>query len=142
MWCQVEIVGSDAHGGQGMGGQLQIARQQPLPAEEAGDVGLHADGVRIHAQQEVVHGGVGADAKLQNGPGIHADGLTEVRHDGHQSLLDDGILELFLTAGAALLDDAVDDIRAVADLAVAAGALGEDLAALPPSRLANLTSAK
>ena len=56
-------------------------------------------------------------------------GLAEVRNNGRQRLLDDGVLEPFPAAGLALLDNSVDDVRTVADLAVAGGAFCQQLAA-------------
>ena len=53
-----------------MGRQLQIAGQQTLPAEEAGDVGLHTNALGIHAQQQMIHGGIGTDAHPEDIPGI------------------------------------------------------------------------
>ena len=97
--------------------------------EEAGDIGLHPHALGIHPYEQMVHGGVGAYAEAQYAPGIEGGGFAQAHHNGDQGLLDDGILELLLAAGLALLNDPVDDIRAVADLAVAGGALGQDLAA-------------
>ena len=56
-------------------------------------------------------------------------GLAEVRNDRRQGLLDHSVLEPFPAAGLALLDDTVDNVRAVADLAVAGGAFCQQLAA-------------
>ena len=102
---------------------------ETLPRKEAGDVGFHADRLRIHTHKQVVHGGVGSHAQLQNALGIQINTLTEVGDDGGQGLLDDGILEILLTAIAALLDDAVDNVSAVADLTVTGGSLGKEVAA-------------
>mgnify|MGYP000740682289 CR=1 FL=1 len=85
--------------------------------------------VGIHAHQQVVHGGIRADAQPQDAPGANMGGLAEVRNNGRQRLLDDGVLEPFPAAGLALLDNSVDDVRAVADLAVAGGAFCQQLAA-------------
>ena len=113
---------------QRVGRQLQIPCQQPLPTKEAGDVGIHSDGIRIYRQQQVVHGGIGTDGKTQDAVGRNTGRFAEVGNDGVQRLLDNGILKLFGTAGAALLNDAVDHISAVADLAVTGGAFRQQLA--------------
>ena len=77
----------------------------------------------------MVHGGVGADGQPEDAPGIDPGGLAQVPDDGGEGLLDNGVLELLLAPGLALLDDPVNDIGAVADLAVAGGTLGKDFAA-------------
>ena len=120
-------VGRNDHRGQGVGGQLQIPRQQTLPAEEAGDIGLHPHGAGIHTHKQVVHGGIGAHRQPQDAPGGDPGGFAEVGNDGIQGFLEDGVLELFPAPGLALLNDPVDHVRAVADLAVAGGALGQQL---------------
>ena len=122
-------VGRDQHLGQGVGRELHVPGQQPIPVEEAGNIGLHTDGLGIHAHKQMVHGGVGAHAQAEDAPGIKPRRLAQARHNGGQGVLDNGILELFLAAGLALLNDSVDDIRTIANLAVAGGALGQDLAA-------------
>ena len=96
--------------------------------EEAGNVRLHADALGIHAHEQVVHGGVGTHGQAENAPGRNVGGFAEIGDNGRQGVLDNGILELFPPAGAALLDDAVDDVGTVSDLPVAAGALGQQLA--------------
>ena len=96
--------------------------------EEAGHIGLHPDALGIHAHEQVVHGGVGAHTQPENAPGIDSGGLAQVCQNGHQRLLQNGILELLFAAGLTLLNDSVDDVRAVADLAVAGGTLGQQLA--------------
>ena len=121
-------VGGNEHRCQGVGGQLQIPGQQALPAEEAGDVRFHADRLRIHTQEQMVHGGIGAHAQPQDTSGGNAGGAAEVGDDGIQGLLQNGILELLLAPGTALLDDPVDHVRAVADLTVAGGTLCKQLA--------------
>ena len=97
--------------------------------EEAGDVRLHAHRLGIHTHKQVVHGGVGTDGQPQNAAGRNLGAGTEVGDDGGEGFFDDGILELLPATGLALLDDAVDDIGTVANLAVAGGALGKNLAA-------------
>ena len=76
----------------------------------------------------MVHGGVGTHGQTEDGFCRDAGGFAQVCHDGNQSFLDDGILKLLFAAAPALLDDAVDDVGTVADLAVAGGALGQELA--------------
>ena len=76
----------------------------------------------------MVHGGVGTHGQTEDGFCRDTGGFAQVCHDGNQSFLDDGILKLLLAAVPALLDDAVDDIGTVADLAVAGRAFGQDLA--------------
>ena len=103
---------------------LADALAQILEIARHGENG-HADGVGVHAEQQVVHRRVGGDAHAQNARGLDARRAAHRGHDGHQRLVDDGVLQLFDAAGLRLLDDAVDDVRAVADLAVAGGRLGE-----------------
>ena len=122
-------VGRNQHLGQGIGRELHVPGQQPIPVEEAGNIGLHTDGLGVHAHKQMVHGGVGAYAQAEDTPGVKARRLAQARHNGGQGLLDNGVLELFLAAGLPLLNDPVDDIRAIADLAVAGGSLGQNLAA-------------
>ena len=76
----------------------------------------------------MVHGGIGADAQPQNAAGRNTGGLAKISDNGGQGLLDDGVLQLLLAAGTAAFDDAVDNIRAEADLTVAGRALGHQLA--------------
>ena len=121
-------VGGDEYRREGVGGNLQVLRQQSVPEEEAGDVRVHADALGIHAHQQVVHGGIRAHTHAQNGRACDPRGLAQIGNDGVQGLLQDGVLKLFPAAGLALLDDTVDDVRAVADLAVAGGALRQNLA--------------
>ena len=75
----------------------------------------------------MVHGGVGTHGQPEDAPGIYTGGFAEVTDDGGEGLLDNGVLELLFAPGLALLDDPIDDIRAVADLSVAGGTLGKDL---------------
>ena len=77
----------------------------------------------------MVHGGVGTDGQPQNAAGGNLGAGTEVGDDGGEGFFDDGILELLPSAGFALLNDAVNHICAVANLTVAGGALGKNLAA-------------
>ena len=119
-------VGGNENGGQGVGRELQVPGQQAVPMEEAGHIGLHADALSVHAHEKMVHGGVGTHGEPQNGPGGDACGAAEVCNNGGQGLFHNGILEPLFAALLALLDDAVDDIGAVADLAVAGGTLGQN----------------
>lgn len=123
-------IGGNDHIGLGVGGELHIGGLHAHPAEEAGDIGLHAHALGIHAHEQVVHGGVGAHGQAQNVVGGNLGLLAEVRNNGGQGLLDDGILQFLAAAGLALLNNAVDDIRTEANLAVAGGALGKELAGL------------
>ena len=97
--------------------------------EEAGNVRLHADGGSVHPHEQVVHGGVGAHAQPQNAPGVDTGGLAEIGDNGNQGLFQDSVLQLLLAAGTALLDNAVDHVRTVANLTIAGGTLGQQLAA-------------
>ena len=121
-------VGSDEYRRQGVGGKLQILRQQVVPQEKAGNVGIHPNRLGVYAHQQMVHGGIRAHAHAQNGRAGDPRGLAQIGNDGVQGLLQNGVLELFLAAGLALLDDTVDNVRAVTDLAVAGGTLRQDLA--------------
>ena len=97
--------------------------------EEAGDIRLHAHRLGIHTHKQVVHGGVGTDGQPQNAAGGNPGAGAKIGNNGGEGFFDDGILELLPATGLALLDDAVDDIGTVANLAVAGGAFGENLAA-------------
>lgn len=54
--------------------------------------------------------------------------LAQIYQDGDQGFLYNGVLKLFAATGLALLNDPVDDVGAVANLAVAAGAFGHNFA--------------
>ena len=122
-------VGSNGHRGQGVGRQVQVTGHHAVPAEEAGDIGLHPDGLGVHAHQQVIHGGVGTDGQAENAPGIDLCAAAQAGDQGHQSLLDDGVLELLLAACTALLNDSIDDVGTEPDLTVAGGGFGKQVAA-------------
>ena len=113
-----------------MGGQAEVVHAQAVPVEEGGDIRLHADGIGVHADEQVVHRRVAGDAQAHDARGRQLGILAQGLHQRDERLLEDGVLQLLAAAGLALLDDTVDDVRAVADLAVAAGRLGQQAAVL------------
>ena len=119
-----------ADGGVRMGGQAEVVHAQAVPVEEGGDIRLHADGIGLHADEQVVHRRVAGNAQAHDARGRQLGILTQGLHQRDERLLEDGVLQLLAAAGLALLDDTVDDVRAVADLAVAAGRLGQQAAVL------------
>ena len=121
-------IGGDDDFRQRVGGELQITGLEAVPGKEAGYVRLHTDGIGVHAQEQMVHGGIRADAQPQNGGTIDTGGLAQICDDGIQGFLQNGVLELFPAPGAGGFNDTVDNIRAVADLAVAGRTLGQQLA--------------
>ena len=98
--------------------------------EEGGDVGLHAHGLGVDAQKQMIHGGVGCHSHLDDAVGLDAGLGAQPGHDGAEGFLDNSVLEPLDTAGLALLHNAVDDVGAIADLAIARGGLGQKLAGL------------
>ena len=44
-----------ADGGVRMRGQAEVVHAQAVPVEEGGDIRLHADGIGVHADEQVVH---------------------------------------------------------------------------------------
>ena len=77
----------------------------------------------------MVHGGVAGDGDAEDAVGRDAGGLAHQAHHRAQRLFQDRVLKPLHAAGLALLDDAVDDVRAVADLTVAGGRLCGEFAA-------------
>ena len=84
----------------------------------------------METQKQMVHGGVPRQDHPVNAPGVDACGAVHGGQHGDDGLLDDRVLEAFAPAGPAGFDDAVDHVRAIADLAVAAAGLGQDLPGL------------
>ena len=121
-------IGCQHHLGVGVGHEPDVTGLQAVPVEEGGDVRLHADRIGVHAQQQMVHGGVGGHAAPQDAVGVHLGTGAQRLRQGLESLLHDGLLQALHAAGPSLLHDAVDDVRAIADLAVAAAALGQQFA--------------
>ena len=64
-------VGRQHHLGVRVGHKADIPGLQAVPVEERRNVRLHADGIGVHAQQQVVHGGVGGHAAPQDAVGIY-----------------------------------------------------------------------
>lgn len=77
----------------------------------------------------MVHGGVAGDGDAEDAVGRDAGGLAHQAHHRTQRLFQDRVLKPLHAARLALLDDAVDDVRAVADLTVAGGRLCGEFAA-------------
>ena len=76
----------------------------------------------------MVHGGVGTDRKPQNASAADSRSGAEFGQNGIQCFLQDGILKLLFSTGTTLLDDPVDHIGTVADLAVTGGTFCQDFA--------------
>lgn len=76
----------------------------------------------------MVHRGVGGDADAENARDGDARRFAHRRDQRQKRLFEDRVLQALDAAGLRLLDDAVDDVRAVADLAVAGRGLGRERA--------------
>ena len=123
-------VGGKHHSGVRIGDQADVTGLQAIPAEKGRNVRLHPHGIGVHAQQQMVHGGVGGHAAAQDTLRLHAGAAAQRPGQRLQSLLHDGLLQALHAAGPSLLHNAVDHVRAVADLPVAAGTLGQQLSGL------------
>jgi len=64
-------IGCQHHLGVRVGHKADIPGLQAVPVEERRNVRLHADRIGVHAQQQVVHGGVGGHAAPQDTVGVH-----------------------------------------------------------------------
>ena len=76
----------------------------------------------------MVHRGVGGDADAENARDGDARRFAHRRDQRQERLFEDRVLQALDAAGLRLLDDAVDDVRAVADLTVAGRGLGRERA--------------
>ena len=128
--CPPADVGGHDQLRQGVHLQADVPHVEVVGAEEAGHKGLHADGVRVEAQQQVIHSGVPRQDHAVDAPGVDARGAVHGGQHGDDGLLDDRVLEALAPPLPVGLNDPVDDVRAVADLAVAAAGLGQDLPGL------------
>ena len=123
-------IGGDDQLGHGVELQADVPGVEVPGPEEAGHEGLHADGVGVEAQEQVVHGGVPGQDHAVDPAGVDAGGAVHGGEHGDDGLLDHRVLEAAASALLTGLDDAVDDVRAVADLPVAAAGLGENFPGL------------
>ena len=110
--------------------EAQLVGAEVVGQEEAGDVRLHAHRIGEQAQQQVVHGGVAGQAHAVDAAAVDRRRGAHLREQRAEGFVDHGLRQPLGAALAAGLDDAVDDIGAVADLAVASGRLGENRAGL------------
>ena len=78
----------------------------------------------------MVHCRVGRDADAEDAGHGDPGRLAHRGHERQERLFEDRVLQTLRAAGLLLLNDAVDDVRAVADLAVAGGGLGCERAGL------------
>lgn len=64
----------------GFAGKARSLANQAAPLEERRDIRLHADGVRVHAEEQMVHGGVAGDGDAEDAVGRDAGGLAHQAH--------------------------------------------------------------
>ena len=96
----------------------QRGRADVVAVEECRDVGLHAHRLGVQAQQQVVHGGVACQGHAVYLVGVDVDGLAHLQHHRADGFHHDGVLQALTAALPARFDDAVDHVRAIADLTV------------------------
>ena len=114
--------------GVGVRGEAEVLGGHAAPLEKRRDIGFHAHGVRVDAEEQMVHRGVGGDADAENARDGDARRFAHRRDQRQKRLFEDRVLQALDAAGLRLLDDAVDDVRAVADLTVAGRGLGRERA--------------
>ena len=96
--------------------------------EERRNVRLHAHRVCVQTEQQVVHRGVAGEAHAVNAVGREIRASAHFLNQRAEGFVDHGLLQPRAAALLAGFDDAVDHVRAVADLAVAGARLGQNIA--------------
>ena len=105
----------------------QIRSIQRIGLEKCRYVGLHTDGIRIHAGKQVIHGGISRHAHPVDMLLFHPCRPAHLGDQRIDGLLNHRVLKPFRSARLGRFNDTVDDIRAVPDLSVSGRSFSQHL---------------